>query len=251
MVRGRGGACCKFGAGVGATSSTGKAIISEFAIAEERTGPQRRCLATGTVCDRSQLLRFVVGPGGDLIPDLAARLPGRGLWLMPRRDVVERALAKRVFARIARQPVTIPERLGDHLETLLARRCIDGIGLARRAGIAVCGFTRVFEAVREGKAVLLLAALDGAEGGWHKLEGLAQHLPLVRVLTAAELGAAFGREHVVNAAMGSGPLSRRLLIDARRLAGFRADAMFGRANKTIPASRNGTMAVLERNDGRN
>jgi len=162
----------------------------------------------------------VVGPGEAIVPDVEARLPGRGLWLTPRRDIVERALAKRLFARAARRPVAVPPEFADRIESLLARRCIDLLGLARRAGHAVAGFDRVAEAVRRGRPELLLAALDGAEGSRHKMVALARGLPSAGVLRAAELGAAFGRERIVHAAVG-GALAARLLADLSRLAGMR------------------------------
>ena len=179
------------------------------------------------------MLRFVIGPGGELVPDIAARLPGRGWWLSPRRDIVDRAVAKRLFARAARKPVVVKEGLADQVEALLAQRCIDAIGLARRAGLAVAGFERVCEAVRHGKCRVLVAALDGAEGGRRKLAGLGHGLPLVSVLTAVEIGAAFGRDHVVNASLGAGPLGRRFESDARKLAGFRANAVVEPATNPI------------------
>jgi predicted RNA-binding protein YlxR (DUF448 family) len=185
--------------------------------------PQRRCIVTGEIRERSSLLRFVVGPGGVLAPDVEARLPGRGLWLTPRRDIVERAVSKRLFARAARQSVSVPEDLAERVEALLARRCGDAIGFARRAGAAVAGFDRVVDTVRRGRAALLLFARDGAEGGRRKLAGLGRDLPAASVLTAAELGAAFGRERIVHAALGAGPLCERLGWDLKRLAGFRPD----------------------------
>jgi uncharacterized protein len=186
--------------------------------------PQRRCIVTGEVADKSALLRFVVGPDGTVVPDIDARLPGRGLWLTARRDIVERAVAKRAFARAARRPVSAPPELADRIESLLARRCGDLLGLARRAGLAVAGFDRVGEAVRRGRAELLLFALDGAAGGRHKLAALGGELASAGVLTAAELGAAFGRERIVHAAVGGGKLCGRLRLDLSRLAGLRAEA---------------------------
>jgi uncharacterized protein len=174
------------------------------------------------VQERGRLLRFVVGPDGVLVPDVEARLPGRGLWLTPRRDIVDRAVAKRLFARAARQPVSVPADLADRIEALLARRCGDVLGLARRAGLAVAGFDRVSDMVRRGKAAMLLFAADGAEGGRQKLAALGHDLPSAAVLTAAELGAAFGRDRIVHAAIGGGPLCDRLRLDVARLAGFRA-----------------------------
>jgi uncharacterized protein len=173
-------------------------------------------------------LRFVVGPGGEIVPDVAANLPGRGLWLTPRRDALERAVAKRLFARATRRPVVLPSGLADRVESLLAQRCCDAIGLARRSGIAVAGFQKVGEAVRAGKVALLLSALDGAEGGRNKIRALGRGLPLVTVLTSAEMGGVFGRDHVVHVALGGGRLSRRLLADAEKVAGFRSGALVDR-----------------------
>jgi len=192
--------------------------------AEGETAATRRCLVTGDIRPKAALIRFVVSPDGHIVPDIASRLPGRGLWLTARRDIVDRAVVKRLFARAARRPVSAPPGLADRLEALLVQRCIEAVGLARRAGLAVAGFEKVREAVRTGKSALLLAALDGAEGGRSKLAGLAGDLPLAVVLSAAELGIAFGREHVVQAAVGRGPLCGRLAADAKRIAGFRATA---------------------------
>jgi uncharacterized protein len=150
------------------------------------------------------------------------------LWLTPRRDVIERALAKRLFARAARRPISAPPELADRVEALLAQRCCDTVGLARRAGLAVAGFEKVCEAVRAGKAALLLSALDGAEGGRGKIRAIGRDLPLASVLTAAEMGAVFGRDHVVHVALGNGRLSRRLIADAEKIAGFRSGAIVDR-----------------------
>jgi uncharacterized protein len=171
------------------------------------------------------------------VPDIAARLPGRGLWLTPRRDIVERAVAKRLFARGAGRAVAIAPGLPDRVEALLAQRLIDAIGLARRAGLAVAGFEKVREAVRTGKADLVLAALDGAEAGRRKIRALGRDLPVAVVLTAAELGRAFGRERVVHAALGRGPLCNRVLLEARRLAGFRAAAAVDEEGQSAPQVR--------------
>jgi uncharacterized protein len=179
-------------------------------------------------------LRFVVSPGGELVPDLAANLPGRGVWVKPHRDVLERAVAKRLFARAARRPVSAPAGLADHVEALLAQRCCDAVGLARRSGLAVAGFEKVCDAIRAGKAALLLSAIDGAEGGRDKVRALGRDLPVLTVLTAAEMGAVFGRDHVVHLAVGGGRLSSRLMADAEKLAGLRSGALVDRREPAKP-----------------
>jgi ribosomal protein L7Ae-like RNA K-turn-binding protein len=121
--------------------------------------------------------------------------------------------------------VTSPAGLADRVEALLVRSCCDLIGLARRAGLAVAGVEKVREAVRSKKAGLLLLALDAAEGGRRKMHALGRDLPVAIVLTATEMGAVFGRDHVVNTAIGDGPLSSRLVAIAEKIAGFRSGAL--------------------------
>jgi uncharacterized protein len=208
------------------SSATPAAAKLATPLAEPReTGPQRRCIVTGEVHDRARLLRCVVGPEGTIVADVDACLPGRGLWLLPRRDIVERAVAKRLFARAARQPVVVPPEFAERCETLLARRCRDMLGLARRAGMAVAGYERVGEAVRRGNAALLLFALDGAEAGRRRMASAARGITAASVLDAAELSGVFGRERVTFVAVGPGSLCSRLQIELARLAGLRPAAV--------------------------
>ena len=155
------------------------------------------------------------------MPDVAGKLPGRGLWLTARRDIVATAIAKRHFARAARQPVAVDDDLADRIEALLAARCRDEVALARRAGQAVMGFAQVAAVLTKGRVAVLIAASDGAADGRAKLRSLATALPVVEQLTGAEVGAAFGREHVVHSALAPGRLATALVADAARLAGFR------------------------------
>ncbi len=172
----------------------------------------------------AELLRFVVDPEGRIVPDVAHRLPGRGLWLTARRDIVSQAVAKRLFARAAKAPVTVEAGLEDRIEALLARRCAELLGLARRAGLVEAGFVKVRAALLKREAAVLIAAIDGAEDGRAKLGALASGLAVVSCLSAEELGAALGREQVVHAALRPGRLADLFLAEARRLQGFRAGA---------------------------
>jgi uncharacterized protein len=214
------------------------------------TGSHRRCIATGEIRDRASMLRFVVSPGGEICPDVTARLPGRGLWLRPSRDILETAIKRRLFARAARRPVATPPGLADRVEALLVQRCCEMIGLARRAGEAVAGFEKVLGAASSGTAALLLFALDGAEGGRRKIRAIGRNIPIAIVLHAAEMGPVFGREHVVNAAIGGEALSTRLIAVAEKLAGFRSGAIVDRGTEPSGVGRRGSMAVLDRNERR-
>lgn len=187
---------------------------------ESETGPQRRCLATGRVGSVEQMIRFVVGPEQQLVPDIEARLPGRGMWLSARRDVVNSAVAKSLFSKAARQKLAVPPDLVDRLEALLRRRCLELLGLARRAGQAVSGYDKVRAELKSGRGALLLAACDGAKDGIGKIRALAPHLPLVTVFSGGELGLSFGRDHTVHGLLLPGKLAERLQCEAERLSGI-------------------------------
>jgi len=111
--------------------------------ARNRDLPERRCIATGESGPTDRLVRFVLGPEAVVVPDLAAKLPGRGVWLTAERALVERAVAKKLFSRAFKAQAAAPGDLADRLEALLAQRLIDVIGLARKAGQAVTGFEKV------------------------------------------------------------------------------------------------------------
>ncbi|PIW26133.1 MAG: hypothetical protein COW30_16665 [Rhodospirillales bacterium CG15_BIG_FIL_POST_REV_8_21_14_020_66_15] len=190
-------------------------------------GPVRRCIVTGKKRPVAELLRFVVGPDDRIVPDLAAGLPGRGLWLSARRDVVNTASEKKLFAKAAKRKVIVPPDLADEIEAQMVRRCMDALGLARRAGQVVAGFEKANAWLRAARGGLLVAARDGGEDGKSKLRALAPGLAQFTVLDAAELGRALGRDHVVHAVVAPGRLADRLVFEQNRLLGFREGAPAG------------------------
>lgn len=186
--------------------------------------PHRRCIVSGEEHLKESMIRFVLGPENEIVADIDCRLPGRGFWLSPSRDVINTACAKNAFARAARTKVHVPPDLADRVEKLLARKCLDQIGLARRAGEAVSGFEKVEIWLKSGKPTgLLLSAADGAGDGLRKVRHWAGDTPVVEALNAQELGQAFARERTVHAVLSPGPLAEGLLANGRRLEGMRME----------------------------
>jgi len=183
--------------------------------------PERRCLVTRDSLPTDLLVRFVVGPDGTVVPDVEGRLPGRGLWLRAARDIVNKACAGRVFAKAARAAAFAEEGLADRVERLIARRCLDLLGLARRTGVAVAGYEKAREFLRRSRPALVFVARDAAEGGRGGVSGAAPGVPVVNLFSSAELGAVFGRERTVHVVVAEGGLAARLAVECARLAGFR------------------------------
>ncbi|CAK0770302.1 YlxR domain-containing protein [uncultured Gammaproteobacteria bacterium] len=193
---------------------------------DEKDPCARRCLVTGVVRPVDDLIRFVVDPDDRVVPDIDRCLPGRGLWVSAEHEVLERAVAKRMFVRAAKRAVRVEPDLVQRTVALLEQRCLKLIGLARRAGQLVAGFDKVRGVLRAGSfgkagpVAALLAAADGADDGRSKLRSLARGLPLIELFTASALGAALGRERTVHAAIACGGLANRLIIESRCLTGL-------------------------------
>ena len=188
---------------------------------KDRKAPERRCIATGAVLDKARLIRFVAGPDGQVVPDLANRLPGRGLYVATDRAALEKAVKKRLFARAARRAVSVPDDLPARVESQLRDRLIQLISLARKGGQAVAGFEKVKAELGAGRAALLLQAADGSVAQRAKLRPPGGEGTLVTCLSGRELGLAFGRENVIHAALAAGGLCSRIVEEASRLAGIR------------------------------
>lgn len=197
---------------------------------EPETGPLRRCVLSRERLPKEQMIRFVVGPDRAIVPDLAARLPGRGIWLSARGDVLEPGRAEadsqrqlvRAFARAARGPVAVPSNLPSLLEEALVRRITELLGLARRAGQAMAGFEKAREWLRADKARVVLQASDGSAAERARfLSGVSPSVPVLDPLPGAAMGRLFGRDFVVHVAIAPGKLGESLVIEAGRLSGIR------------------------------
>ncbi len=188
---------------------------------DERGDPERKCIVTGESQPKAGLVRFCLGPDGQIVPDIPGRLPGRGIYVTAGRAEITRAAAKGLFARAARQPVKVPGGLADLVEALLLRRVQDLLSLSRKAGEAVTGYEKVKELLTKGQARVLIQASDGSERGKTKLRAPEAENSLITCLSAGELGLSFGRERAIHAALAAGGLTPRVVEEAARLSGLR------------------------------
>jgi predicted RNA-binding protein YlxR (DUF448 family) len=188
---------------------------------------ERRCIVSGEVLSEDRLIRFAVSPDGDVTPDVAAILPGRGIWVGADAAAIGVAVKKNLFAKAAKAPVKTAPDLAVRVEALLVARMTADLGLARRSGAIALGFDTVLRAIQSAPPpALLVEAADGSADGKRKLFGAAHaqglKIETIECLTSAEISLAVGRENVIHAALKSGRLQERLSFDARRLRGFRS-----------------------------
>jgi predicted RNA-binding protein YlxR (DUF448 family) len=185
------------------------------------------------------MIRFVLSPDGQVTPDLAARLPGRGAWVTATREAVELARTKGAFARAFKSQVKTSPDLADQVGQLLAKRILDQLGLAKRAGELILGFEQVREEVRKHRPACLIEASDGSEDQRGKVLALVRGLhspdpetdgkparnpdlpPVMDGFSGDELGMALGRERVIHACLKYGRIAHAWMGELARLSGFR------------------------------
>ncbi|GAA6209756.1 RNA-binding protein [Cognatishimia sp. WU-CL00825] len=192
--------------------------------------PERKCIATGDTHPKYGLVRFVVGPDAQIVPDILGKLPGRGIWVSADRKAIEKAAKKGAFSRSAKTQVTVPDGLVDEVEKQLARRVVDLISLARKSGSAVTGYEKVKDWLSKEVAEVLIQAVDGSGRGKTKLS-TPHYGSYIGWLTAEELGLAFGRQNVIHGALASGGLTKRVVEEAQRLKGVRENTAAGVVGK--------------------
>jgi len=214
----------------------------------DRSATMRMCAVTRKVRPIGELIRFVISPQGEVVPDLKRKLPGRGLWVSASRQTVAEAVRRNQFAKGFKREIRAHATLPADTEALLVRSATEALAMAAKAGQGVSGFSKVEGALAQGQAQALIHASDGAADGIRKLDAIVrqkrgnigesqdfpQDFPIVNVLTSAELDLALGRSNVIHAALLAGPASKTFLSRCQILVRYRmADD-----DKTADAARN-------------
>ena len=190
----------------------------------------RRCIVTRTERDPADLIRFVADPSGAIVPDLARKLPGRGVWVTAERAVVEAATKGNAFAKSLKRQVTVAATLPETVDALFIRHVLAALSLANKAGLVSTGNEKVEKLLDSGQAVALLHGSDGTSEGRRKLDRKFTAIqrdkqlpvPIVDWLTIEQLSLAMGRSNVVHAALIQGGATRRFLKEAERLQRYRS-----------------------------
>lgn len=194
-----------------------------------RAEPQRTCIVTRTVRPPAELMRFVLGPGDEVVPDFKNRLPGRGAWVTATREHVDQAAKRRLFSRAFKTEARVRTDLGASIDEALRADLRGSLALANKAGKVVTGFNKVEAALSTEPIAALLHAAEAAADGRRKLaqalhrrygEG-ATTIPVADVLSGEELDLALGRSHVIHAALVAGAGSEGFLARWRRLSLYR------------------------------
>jgi uncharacterized protein len=214
---------------------------SEFDRGPHSRERERFCVASRTVQPVSDLIRFVVGPDGEAVPDIKCKLPGRGVWVTATQEALEAAIQRKAFARGFKRDVRLPLDLVARTDRLLEQSVLDALAVAGKAGLVAAGFGKAATALERENAVALLHSVDASPDGVRKLEAVGRHrpsreVPVIEFLTSAQLDLALGRPNVVHAALLAGPASNTFLSRSRRLERFRTGGAGDRGNRAGKAA---------------
>ena len=192
-------------------------------------GMERTCALTRTLKPVDDMIRFVVGPAGDVVPDLKRKLPGRGIWITATRSALEQAVKGNVFARGFKRNVRPAADLAEATERLLQQSALDALAIAGKAGQVIGGFAKVEATIGRDGLKALIHAADAAEDGKRKLDAAlagkisekSREIAIITGLTGEQLDLALNRPNVVHAALLAGPVSETFVARAKRLERFR------------------------------
>ena len=224
----------------------------------DRSATMRMCAVTRQVRPIDELIRFVVSPQGEVIPDLKRKLPGRGLWVSASRRTVAEAVRRHQFSKGFKRDVRAAPTLAADTEALLTRSVIEALAIAAKAGQVVSGFGKVEDALKGRQAQALIHASDGAADGIRKLDAIVRQkagindesheFPVITALSSEQLDLALGRSNVVHAALLVSPASKTFLSRSQTLVRYRMaddDKTAGNAAKNSPIQTARTRATQQ------
>ncbi|QRM56788.1 RNA-binding protein [Sinorhizobium sp. BG8] len=195
------------------------------------------CIVTRASGDTDELIRFVAGPDGTVVPDLKRQLPGRGCWVTAERSVVEKAVSKRLFAKALKSDVKADPGLGAEVERLFVLQLAGMMNMARKAGQFITGSTKVEQAVRSLAALAVFHAADAAPDGVRKIDQARkamsfasedeQEIPSFRFATEAEMEGLLGQNAFIHAAALAGQAGEGVVKRAIMLEKYRGNSRVG------------------------
>lgn len=218
---------------------------------DDETGPLRTCVATRTVLPKDQLLRFVVGPDGAVVPDIRAKLPGRGVWVTATAVALADAIKRKALQRALKGEGRVPENLAADVERLLAADAVQALALANKAGLVTFGFAKVEAAIMAGRCNTLVHAADAAPDGLRKLRqavsrrfGSPDAVPALSALSGEQMRLALGRE-VIHACLLAGAASNTFVTRCRRLMQYRTGKVESLGPDADRAASTGPLALID------
>ena len=192
----------------------------------------RTCIVTKAEQSPDEMIRFVVGPDKQVFPDLQRKLPGRGVWVSAKRELLEQAVAKKLFARGFKDKVKAEDNLPQLVEDIMRQTSLQALAMTKKAGLVATGQAKAEAMIREGAALALLQASDAGTDGVKKLAAALKaqkvyeenETLLVDEFTSEELDKTLNGTNTMYVALLKGDASQKLIEMISRLMNYKASA---------------------------
>lgn len=207
--------------------------MKEKTIEKENKGPERRCALTGESKVKAELIRFVLSPDDQLVPDLKANLPGRGVWITASKAAILQAVKKKIFHQRFAKQVHVSEQIADEIEDLLKRAALGQMKMAIKSGLALYGFTKLMAAIEKQTIIAIYHATEASPASTEKLDykfrtnseqsGVLEHNGLKKPFNGfktEELSLAFGQANVIHAGLKAGGATAAMIKATQRLCAY-------------------------------
>lgn len=180
----------------------------------------RKCIVTGQILEKEQLLRFTVLPDGTVIPDFKKKLPGKGVYVICARESLRKAINNKLFIKVLKTKIKVSLELEAQVEHLLYKQALDAVSLARKAGILISGMDKVKESLKHGNIAFLHEAIDAGEDGHNKILASAKEIEIFSLFKVEELDQELAKENTVHLAFVKGNMANSVRSAFVRLTSF-------------------------------
>ena len=181
----------------------------------------RKCVLTGNILPKEELLRFVLLKDGTILPDFNKKLDGHGFYLSNSKTLLQGLSAKaNPLNKILHTKTIMAEDMPQIVEQILYKRGLDAVNLARKAGDLVSGFEKVKEVIAKGKAAFVIEASDAGDDGKQKIAAMSKDVEKFIIYDVAALSKALNRENTVHLAVKKGPMSNMVRTALQRYQTF-------------------------------
>ncbi|AQX27451.1 MULTISPECIES: RNA-binding protein [unclassified Bartonella] len=192
---------------------------------------ERTCIVTKKSASATTLIRFVIGPNNQIIPDLKANLPGRGIWVSAHHATIEEAVKRKAFSKNLKTNVEVSKDLAHIVDKLLLKNALGSLSMARKAGAIAIGSTKVVSAIRSSQVILVLHAKEAKEDGKRKIsqaihaiqQKINQNIKAISLFTSDEMSMAFGANPVIHAALLNTKAAEGFIKTIYKLITYRED----------------------------
>ena len=180
----------------------------------------RKCIVSGEVLEKENLLRFTVTPDGQLVPDFKKKLPGKGVYVVCKKNALQDAIQKGLFAKALKSKLKVSSDLPDMVETLLKQQVLNAVSLSRKAGELVIGLDKSCEALKKGKVAFLWEASDCGQDSHKKLAAAAKEIEIFNIFKSEELDKELAKDSTVHLAFLKGHTAKMVREAFVRLISF-------------------------------